>query len=163
MKKLLLLALLGLFTLNGIAQDQPTSNALKLNEVRINALYTLFGLPDFTYERILNEESAIGISVAIAIDNNISHDYIIIPYYRLYFGEKYASGFFFEANSALSSEPSYYGNRLALGLGIACGGKFLTKSGWIGEIVIGAGRNLIKPEHANDAYPRFGITIGKRF
>ena len=164
MKKLLLIALLGLFGFKGIAQDQQqSSDTLKRHEIHINALYILMGIPDFTYERILNSESGIGISVAFNLDNDVDLNFLIIPHYRIYFGKKYASGFFLEANTAIMSEPDYQRNKVTFGLGFAAGGKFLTKSGWVGELFLGLGRNLIKPDRAMNVYPRFGITIGKRF
>lgn len=46
-------------------------------------------------------------------------------------------------------------------MGIAAGGKFLTKNGFVGEIYGGVGR-LFGNSNV-EAYPRGGITIGKRF
>lgn len=164
--------LLGLFTFSAIAQDQPDSNALKKNEIHINTLHTLFGFPDFTYERILNDESGLGISVAFSLGGEIDYNYLIIPYYRLYFGEKHASGFFLEANSALASTDSWdwvrdYDYEKSLyfhfGFWVACGGKFLTKSGWVGELYLGLGRYFTKNKYGDEVYPRIGITFGKRF
>lgn len=51
----------------------------------------------------------------------------------------------------------------ALGLGFAVGAKFLTKEGWVGEIIAGGGRNFINTDEIPKAYPRFGLMLGKRF
>ena len=50
---------------------------------------------------------------------------------------------------------------LGLGLGAAAGAKFLTKNNLIGEVYGGVGR--VFGDNSLGAYPRFGITLGKRF
>ena len=52
---------------------------------------------------------------------------------------------------------------MGLGLGLAIGGKFLTKNGFIGEIYIGGGRNFINTDKIDGGYPRIGVSIGKRY
>ncbi len=128
------------------------------------------------FERTINEESGFGISVLIPIDNNISDDlnYYISPYYRFYFGEKYAAGFFVEGFGMLNStnDYSYYFGLNAtdkktitdFALGIGLGGKWLTKSGFIGELNFGIGRNLFNNNNTdNEIVGKAGITIGYRF
>ena len=109
--------------------------------------------------------------------------WMLLPYYRIYFGEKKASGFFIEGNMALVREydyNSYYNNSYyntyygylssstisprsfnTFGCGAACGYKFLTRNGVTGEICIGAGR--LFGNTVLHAYPRLGLCIGKRF
>ncbi|GLB53162.1 hypothetical protein NBRC110019_22020 [Neptunitalea chrysea] len=157
------------------AQNQDESNYFGNNEIKLNVLYTLIGLPEVTYERILDEESAIGISIATAIDEDITLKFIASPYYRVYFGKKRAAGFFLEGNvSFLSIEDdleydsllmgTFYKeeNKLGYGVGIAVGGKFMTRSNWVAELYTGVGRNFVDSENYQ-FYPRAGITIGKRF
>ncbi len=39
----------------------------------------------------------------------------------------------------------------------------MTTSGWVFEVVGGAGRNFVSPEEIGAVYPRFGLVVGKRF
>jgi len=145
------------------------------NEFKINMGSLLFEFPELSYEHILNDESSIGISLAFPLDNDISYRFIAYPNFRIYFGKKRAAGFFMEANSAIFSQQNesfVFGGsldsynketRMGFGLGIAVGGKFLTKNGFIGELYIGGGRNFIHTDKIDNGYPRIGISIGKRF
>ena len=144
----------------------------------------LAGMPEFTYERVLNRDSALGVSVAVSLVEDPFYDFAITPYYRLYFGKKIASGFFIELNSSFYSEEerdnedyvyidsefdSYYtyvttaSTGSKLGLGVAVGTKLMLKRGWFGEIFGGAGRNFINTNDISSVYPRGGITLGRRF
>ena len=58
--------------------------------------------------------------------------------------------------------PNTYEDQIDFALGLALGGKFITKKGFVGELYLGAGGNLFN-ENAIDAVPRFGISLGKRF
>ncbi|NNK81944.1 MAG: DUF3575 domain-containing protein [Flavobacteriaceae bacterium] len=161
MKKLILLfTLLFVITLN--AQEQPQETPL-VNEIKLNVGYSLLAVPEFSFERILNEESSVGISLAVSIDNDVDLNYILTPYYRFFFGKKHAAGFFIEGNAAVFSEQYNFKNETGFGLGIAVGGKFLSKRNWIGELHLGLGRTLINEDKIAEAYPRVGISIGKRF
>lgn len=145
------------------------------NELKINIGSLLFEFPELSYEYILNEESSVGISLAFPLDKEISYRFIVYPNYRIYFGKKRVAGFFMEANSAIFSQQidrgDYFsfgnikkdGSKMGFGLGVAIGGKFLTKNGFIGEIYIGGGRNFMNTDEIDNGYPRVGISIGKRF
>lgn len=91
--------------------------------------------------------------------------------------QKKGTGFFIEANaSVMQVENDFYydyiwpdgnngvikNNDWNFGLGASAGGKFLAKNGFVGEIYIGVGRFFNK-KNSIEAYPRVGITIGKRF
>jgi hypothetical protein len=149
------------------------------NEIKINLLGSIIGMPEITYERLFKDNTAIGLSALVGIDNDLDYKYGFIPHYRIYFGNKKAGGFFIEANAALMGVNSYsyvyysngnmswYGSSATkttanFGLGAAAGGKFLTKNGFIGEIFGGVGRFFGKNNEL-EAYPRVGISIGKRF
>lgn len=140
-------------------QEHPGDNELKLN-----AAYLLGGLVEITYERILGEDSAFGVSLAFALDNSIDYRFATIPYYRLYFGNKRAAGFFVEGNAAFFSERTLESEtEFGGGLGLAIGSKFMTKTNWIAEVFLGLGRNFNNGDFQSDVYPRVGILIGKRF
>ena len=114
----------------------------------------------------------------MALDTDIyPANVMFTPYFRWFFGgdaanlQKYGAGFFIEANGGLFSvdsdelfyENGAYGSRseteMGAGLGLALGWKYLTRNNWVGELYFGAGRDFVN----DGAYPRMGITIGKRF
>lgn len=155
MKKLFFASSLLMVALNLNAQDtQPQENQTNFNEVKLNGLYLVIGAFDVAYERTINEESAFGVDLFLPFDNDIDINYYVSPYYRFYFGKKYAAGFFVEGfgmlnsidyerfNSSLSSFEDENVTDFALGIGL--GGKWITKSGFIGELNLGIGRNLFE-------------------
>ena len=187
MKKITLtFALLFVFA-NMFSQDEET---LSRNEIKLNVAYLIAGMPEVSYEYLINEESSVGASILFAIDNDIDFNFAFTPYYRFYFGKKRTAGFFVEGfgmlnvteesldiyyyDAPVNGSDIYYGNNdysetnTNLALGVAVGGKFLTSSGFIFEIYGGVGRNLFN----NNSYyydnnyefvPRFGVSVGKRF
>lgn len=179
----MLLGLLLTSTLLVNAQKTDTASTKKLglngnNELKLNLAYTIGGFPEINYERILKDDMSVGLAVIIGLEKEAEYAFGIIPNYRIYFGGKKANGFFIEGNAAVisstrfgsyyvydyySNKYSYYGDKSQtnFGLGAAAGAKFLTKNGFVGEIYVGAGR-LFGSDNV-DAYPRAGITIGKRF
>jgi len=177
MKNVLLLSFLmfSIFSVN--AQENETNDhSLKKNEIKINGLYLVVGAIEVTYERLLNEESGVGISVFLPIDDDINDDinYYISPYYRMYFGKKYAAGFFVEGFGLLSSVKKTFSNfgddvffneenvtNFALGIGV--GGKWVTNRGFLAELNFGVGRNLFKGDSTEDFVGKVGITLGYRF
>jgi hypothetical protein len=179
MKKLVVASTLVFFiSLSVNAQDDDKQIDVKRNEVKLNALYMVLGAFEGTYECILNEESGVGVSLFLPIDKDINDDikYYISPYYRLYFGKKYAAGFFLEGFGMLSSvertqlEFDDFGslvndskNVTDFALGIGFGGKWITKSGFIGELNLGFGRNLFNNDFGDEFVGKVGITVGYRF
>lgn len=142
------------------------------NEFKVNILYTAIGMPELSYERLISDNSSLGASVAFSLDKKEDMDlrFSFTPYYRMFFGQKKAAGFFIEANSIVinyvdtiyfDGTSSKYETRTGFGLGAAAGAKFLTKNNLIGEVYGGVGR--VFGDNSLGAYPRFGITLGKRF
>lgn len=150
------------------------------NELKINLLMTVIGVPEITYERLIGDNMGLGLTAGIALDDDINYRFAVTPHYRLYFGSKKANGFFIEGNAALigsrdheyaylesMSYPGGYYHRsdktvTNFGLGAAVGGKFLTRNGFLGEAFLGVGR-VFGERRFIEEYPRIGITIGKRF
>ncbi|MEO5571764.1 MAG: hypothetical protein ABIT08_12560 [Bacteroidia bacterium] len=173
MKKIILIFMLApIFVLS---QDSET---FKRNEIKLNAGYLLAGYPEISYERLLNDETSIGLSAGASIDKDINFNFSVIPHFRVYFGKKPGAGFFMEGNLGFYSQKgtNYYQSQtypyfvqyeeatiFGFGAGIGFGGKFISKSGFIAELLAGVGRNFINNDQLEDAYPRFGISIGKRF
>jgi hypothetical protein len=171
----ILFIFLATFTTLGTLAQEETVQHDGNNEFKINVGSLLVDFPELSYEHIINEESSVGISIAFPLDKEISYRFMIYPNYRIYFGKKRAAGFFIEANSAIFSQQEQRStftlnenagtnvNKMGLGLGLAIGGKFLTKKGFIGELYIGGGRNFMNTDKIDSGYPRIGISIGKRF
>ncbi len=185
MKKILIftLAIVSSFALNAQENNEIIDTIIKKNEVKLNALFLVLGAFDVTYERLLNEESAVGINVVIPYDEEVLLDlnYFISPYYRLYFGKKYASGFFLEGFGLLSSInrevfSSFQGidpiidariteeTTVNFALGIGIGGKWVTNNGFVGELNLGVGRNIINDKDFDEDFVgKVAITVGYRF
>ncbi len=142
------------------------------NEFKINILYTAIGIPELSYERLISDNSSLGASVAFSLDKKEDMElrFSFSPYYRMFFGQKKAAGFFIEANSIIvnyvdtiyyNGSTNTYETKTGFGLGAAAGAKFLTKNNLIGEVYGGLGR--VFGDNSLGAYPRFGISLGKRF
>ena len=126
---------------------------------------------------------AVGLSLSVGIGDETGdlseYRFMAIPHYRVYFGKKRAAGFFIEGSAAIASvrndykiyydgiTDSYYSakngtDKTSFGLGAAVGAKFLTRNGFLGEVFGGVGR-LFGETGGVEAYPRIGISLGKRF
>jgi len=148
------------------------------NELKGNALALVFGSFNVSYERILNEESSLGVSVNVPFDkDNWDINYTLTGYYRYYFGKKPAVGFFGEVFGMLNNVDEYVSNDSSdyyyqqktltdFALGIGLGGKWVTKKGLLLEINGGLGRNLFNNQYDDRDYEligRLGISVGYRF
>jgi len=155
-------------------------------ELKLNLAMAVAGVPEITYEYFLEDNSSIGLSVGIGLDEpeDLSLRFIVTPYYRLFFGKKNNAGFFIEANAAVASYRDVYsyveyfydenGNYQVVesevfdekstnfGMGAAIGFKLLTRNNYLGELYAGAGR-LFGDSNDIEVYPRVGVSIGKRF
>lgn len=166
---------------NSLAKDTLTTTKVitapaKNNEWKVNFLMTLSGLPEFAYERILNDKVGVGLAILVRLDKGRDYNFGFLPYYRYYFGKRRANGLFVEANTALYSIVNYerwmnaternnYAHHnepsnIELGLGLAAGAKFIEKR-FFGEISLGFGR-FVTETHFKD-YPDIDFSIGKRF
>ena len=177
MKKSLvaLFMLCSLVTINAQEQQSNTDPYFGKHDLKLNALMLVIGAAEVGYEYLLNEESAIGISGFVAFDGDLKDEiqYYISPYYRYYFGKKYAGGFFLEGFGMLNrSERDFdfffedgidnWVTDFALGIGL--GGKWITKKGFVGEINYGIGRNLFNTDESEyDFIGKIAISIGYRF
>ena len=186
MKKLLLLIILFTVTNCAYAQKDSLSKAIQMrsaaighagnNEIKVNLLYLVLGLPEISYERLIADNMGVGVSAMVSLLDEQDVRYALLANYRLYFGNKKANGFFIEGNMGVVAEEhgTYYfmpenngyyeltkSTKAYFGLGAAAGAKFLTRNGLLGEAYLGAGRLL--GNSSSGYYPRVGVTIGKRF
>ncbi|WP_445737684.1 DUF3575 domain-containing protein [Mariniflexile sp.] len=176
MKKSILFYLIVFLVSSSMFSQETIENTStkNFNEFKLNGLYLILGVFEASYETTLNDESAVGISVLLPIDNAVNSDikYAISPYYRFYFGEKYAAGFFVEGFGMLNStnrnidlfEDNEDDFRTDFALGFAVGGKWVTKKGFSIEIFGGIGRNLFNNEGTDyDIVGKGGVNLGYRF
>jgi hypothetical protein len=158
----------------------------KKNELRVDAITLIVaGALDINYERILNNESGLGVSLLLSNGKEINTTFALSPYYRFYFGKKPAAGFFFEGFTMLSSfKSNFYNpekasnnsffnytndskNTTDLAVGFGLGGKWMTNGGVVFELSAGVGRNLFNDYEKYDSSYKIvgkgGISIGYRF
>lgn len=182
MKKLLLSAafIVGIFQL----QAQETTGETRQNEISISPI-ELISIPllNVSYERLLSESSGVGINGIFYLGNDNDDDYSmtqISPYYRMYFGRKYASGFFVEGFVPVTITTDtyyqpYYGpgygysepkeeTNTTVGIGIGFGGKWVARKNIIFEASVGIARRFGMDEKYDSAITGKGMLgIGYRF
>lgn len=186
MKKYIFTALLFLLFISSYCQEKKEIQNFKRNELKINAPYLVAGALEVDYEKLLNEESGVGVSVFLGLDNTIDKKFSVAPYYRFYFGKKPAAGFFVDGFGMFNiSKPKYYlvtfydpatGSYYAesspettitdFALGFSIGAKWITKRGFIFELKSGIGRNLFDKKndfYNNEIVFNGGLNIGYRF
>ncbi|MGK0127364.1 MAG: hypothetical protein ACI87F_000871 [Candidatus Azotimanducaceae bacterium] len=182
MKKIMFAAILSIASLSISAQQEDLpENTLGDNELKINVTnLVIFKWLDVGYEKILNEESSVGVGLLFALDNDddISLDeyrtFSLTPYYRHFFGKKYAQGFFVEGFTMLHSGKGEYDNNLGedifpieetytdFAVGISIGTKIVSRRGFVAEIYGGIGRDLLNKSDV-EVVGRGGISLGYRF
>jgi hypothetical protein len=175
MKKLLfVLPLLIAFVCH--SQEKKTKNFdSKKHEIKFGAIKML-AVPIFegTYEYIYSKDFTFGGSLLMNLqsDKNYPENFSITPFARFYFQETQeygAKGFFVEGFAKYSSgrnNPNYYSKYYdysAGALGLSLGKKYINRSGFVLELLAGAGRVLGNSEVAPDAIFRGDINIGYRF
>lgn len=187
MKKITILLLLFISTtiFSQEKEEKYAQDIDKKHEVKINAFGLLvFEWVDVSYEYLINEESSFGAGVLIGLNNDSDLDqyrkFSLTPFYRRYFSNKFARGFFIEGFGMLHTyeNNNYYdyyddlGNfirsnndetKTEFAVGISVGGKFISKKGFSTEIYLGLGRNLGGDNNSLDVVGRGGVSLGYRF
>jgi len=179
MKKnfLLLIILCAFYSANAQNETDPYQ---KNNEIKLNAIAPLWQSFQVTYERHLNHNSSLGLSFYKVFDNTKNEEdlnYWISPYYRRYFGKKYASGWFVEGFGMLTSidgkkiyssedHSIYIENPDVIDFALGAGGgwKWVSKSGFLFEANAGCGSllfNAKKTDH--NIVTKFSLSAGYRF
>lgn len=176
MKKLL--PILFLFISFGAFAQEDTEQ--KKHELTMNAL-TLIASEwfDVSYEYLIDEESSFGVDLQFGLNNDTNEDgfrkFSLTPNYRRYFSGKYAKGFFVEAFGMVHTYEEFvfvntnnsfdYRTNTDFSLGISVGGKWVTPKGFVTEIFLGVGRNLLNNSEYDftDIAGRVGVSLGYRF
>ncbi len=172
--------------------SQQTEDERK-HELKFNAFnIVVFKALDVSYEHIYNANSTFGISVLANLQSKPGwlsdrgempyyyERFAITPYYRHFFMNRYAKGFFLEAFGMVNSQRQYreiwnettydvhyetLGPSNNFAIGIAVGGKIVSRKNFLFEFFGGVGRNLIQSDRAasTEFVPRVGINLGYRF
>jgi hypothetical protein len=178
--KRLLIALVLFCSINTFAQSDSGFSYTEFHEPKINLGYLILGNFDVTYEYLLSEESGVGVNLMVPFDDYVEWNinYNLTGYYRFYFGDKHADGFFGEAFANLNnvedrvpiegSEPLRRRDKdvTDLALGISAGYKLVSNGGVVLEIFAGGGRNLFSEFNSDrnfDFVLRAGLNVGYRF
>ncbi len=151
--------------------------AAQKNEIKID-VFDVIALKsvDATFERIINFESSVGVSILFNFEKESSsfrynEEFVLTPYYRQvlfsrgnidYFGE-----FFGAINTGkvpiedleIGDDDTY----TDFALGLSFGGKYVSSSGFVADFHIGVGRNLFNTNPSPEVVPRVGIALGKQF
>ena len=178
MKKALLVLILIFSFSFGQAQDDPANVEPMRNELKTNMTnLIIFKWVDFGYERILNEESSFGVGILFSIDddeyiNDELRKFSITPFYRHFFSNQYAKGFFVEGFAMLHSGSEEIYLELVdefadedftdLAIGLSAGFKAVSKRGFVAEVYLGVGRDLLGNSDL-EIVSRGGISLGFRF
>jgi len=174
MKNLFLLLLITFSMTSYGQEDSRRPVAERKHEVKIGAIKLLAGpILEGTYEYIQNKDFTFGFSVLANLDNRNDYpeDFSVTPFARFYFQEtkEYgARGFFVEGFGKYSTGRYDYDSYdqdkkyTAGGLGIALGKKWINNSGFVFEILAGAGRT-IGTDSGPDVLFRGDFNIGYRF
>lgn len=165
-------------------EASSSSNSERKNDIMLDPISLIsVSAININYERLLNENSGVGLhAFAYLGDGYDDEDDDVFsqfsPYYRMYFGKKYASGFFVEGfvpitstryteyYSRQNSEGYYYESSeekksTNIGIGVGFGGKWLTKKNIIFELSGGVARSFGKNDFQLTGKYMFGI--GYRF
>jgi hypothetical protein len=180
MKKtfLLLIILSAFYSVKAQNNENNGDPYEKKNEIKLNLISPLSGAVEVGFERHLNKHSSLGISAFVIYDNTKEDDmnYFVSPYYRYYFGKKYASGFFVEGFGMFTSidgKKIYAPDNVTftegkdvydLALGAGLGYKLVTKKGFVFEANAGYGRLLFNADKTDhNQVIKLGLSIGYRF
>jgi len=177
MKKITIIAVLLALTWQANAQQERSEVPLEnRHEIKLDPAHLIAGTLRIDYEYLLNDWSSVGLGVFYNFSR--TNDYgtyyrtKFLGFYRLYFGRRPSSGFFLEGNLGVvsgfysdwwSSYPSNRGDFTAFGTGIALGWKWYIPRAGIVLDVFGGGGRLFGGDDRPNMYPRFGISVGKRF
>lgn len=175
MKKVLtlLVVCVGILQVSAQSETSATFDG-RMNDIMLSPI-ELIAAPalNVSYERLLSETSGIGINGLFYLgnDDDTYRFSQISPYYRMYFGKKYASGFFVEGFIPITmikddhyvytgdySAPTWQEKSdTSVGIGIGFGGKWVARKNIVFEASAGIGRRFT----SNDTEYDNGVITGK--
>ena len=162
--------------IQGVSQDESEKklgrHELKLNLVNLILLENV----ELNYEYIAGEDFTIGLAASYLWDDFSDLNFILFPNARFYPSQAEAgTGFFTELSVPIfgyeDEEECFLSNnfftcptenKVGVGVGVAAGYKLISRKGFVGEIILGIGRDF-DDSSSIEGFPRIGITFGKRF
>jgi len=149
------------------------------HEVKLDVLdLAVFKSLDITYQYIINEESAVGLSALKNLSNtdnifNYREDFVITPFYRQYFDFSGLDNVYGEAFFAINSGRDFQDTNndgvdetikyTDGAFGLVVGKSYISPRGFVLDLYAGLGRNLFEAKGSPSLVPRFGINTGFRF
>jgi len=134
------------------------------HEIKVNTLFLIpgFSFLDASYEYTsYKNNSSVGITGGISLqESNLKYRYLM-PYYKVFFDDNLAKGFFLETHLLLGREIDSFRdtNSFAFGGGLAIGTKF-KRDIVVVETLLGMGRTLNEYDGFYEFYPRIGLNFG---
>lgn len=158
MRRLLLFVMI-ISSFSSVCAQESTEQLphFRKNDILIDPFWLIGGLAlNASYERIISEDSGIGANAIFGFGEDLEEFTQISPFYRAYFGSKYASGFFIEGFAPITVSREYdnvfwtdennRGNSAVYttgGLGFGIGAKWVAKKKFVFELNIGIARKFI--------------------
>lgn len=161
--------------LTSVTYAQENSIFSRKHEIKVGAVKLLAGpILEGTYEYVHSNDFTYGVSILGKLDNGNDYyeDFSVTPFARFYFQETKefgAKGFFVEGFAKYSTGyydyDSYDTDRKysAGALGISLGKKWINRTGFIFEILVGAGRTIGSADYKPDFIFRGDLNLGYRF
>ncbi|MCH8533586.1 MAG: hypothetical protein LAT51_00830 [Flavobacteriaceae bacterium] len=179
----LLLLSFTMVCISSFAQDESSAfvenskkEAHKKNDFLYNPVYTYIGAIDLTYERIINEKSGAGVRFTYTfIDEFIDLKTDLALFYRRYYGNKPAGGFYNEAYLSYNRVENHQQSLMNgegmsilersnnLGIGFALGTKLISKDGILLDLGAGVAYNFYRSDFNNRVIPNLIVNFGFRF
>lgn len=164
MRKIYFLSIFFIYSLNSFAQDDAYK---RKNDILLDPISLIAGpVVNASYERIFSSDFGAGISF-------IGGDGIDMvqfsPFGRMYFGQKYANGFFLEGFIPITKTEDYnYESSVektvtTVGAGVGLGGKWVLKRNILLEVGGGIARRFRASEAEEDITGKWMIGVGYRF
>lgn len=144
------------------AQAQENTEKQRKNDILADPILLIaVPLANVSYERLISDNKGIGINAMINLDRNDDRFTQFSAFYRMYFGKKYASGFFLEGFIPVTTETNdiysynyddvngyFYtssvrkNNFTTVGIGFGVGGKWVMKNNLVIEASGGIARRF---------------------
>lgn len=144
------------------------------HEIKANALFLALGVFEAGYEYLINDNSSLGLVATVPLRGDVDLNFGLEGYCRVFFGKKYAAGFFLEGFAFLNNTnyesiaPKVLpkNNYTDVAFGVGLGSKWVTNSGLIIELNAGVGRQMFRPappDIGSEFIAKVGVTLGYRF
>lgn len=171
MKRFLLSMMILSSIFGASAQNPEELPNYRKSDILIDPFWLIGGLAlNASYERLISEDSGIGANAIFGFGDDLEDFTQISPYYRAYFGSKYASGFYIEGFVPITISSEYdnvfwtdESNRgrssvyTTGGLGFGLGGKWVAKKKFVFELNLGIARKFIGDRGPGDAVTGKGM------